>query len=408
MPKVAKRLSDKQVENAKPKNKNYKLCDGEGLYLLVRKSGSKVWQYPYKHNGKRTVFTIGSYHKKGQPGHVSLQDARYKRHEVRSMLDESVDPNEHKSAQREAADQETTFEALGREWHSKGVWSPKHAKHVLKSLEADAFPIIGSKQITEITRQDIVIVLEKVEARGAYDVAKRICQRCEAVFDYALGKGLCEDNPAAGRARFIKTPKRQNRPHLKENQVGEFLSKLDDYHGKDYVRLGMKMLAYTFVRPGELRNARWDEIDFQKSLWSIPAERMKMDREHWVFLSDQVLAILEELRPITGKSDFLFPGIRSPHKPISDVTLLKLVKILGYEGEKKIVPHGFRHTASTILNEYRFDYDVIERQLAHVQKNSVRRAYNHAEYEPQRRKMMQWYADHLDGLKATNIHERRR
>lgn len=400
MPKIVKRLSDKQVESAKAKKQNYKMCDGEGLYLLVRKSGSKVWQYPYKRNGKRTVFTIGSYLKKGQPGHISLQDARYKRHEVRALLEEGIDPNEHKSAQSEAGDKETTFEALGREWHSKGTWVPKHAKNILKSLEDDVFPIIGSKQITDITRHDIVIVLEAIEARSAHDVAKRICQRCEAIFDYALGKGLCEDNPASGRAKFIKKPKRENRPHLKEGQVGEFLTKLDSYHGKDYVRLAMKMLAYTFVRPGELRNAKWDEFDFKKALWSIPAERMKMDREHWVFLSDQVLAILEELKPITGKSDFLFPGIRSPHKPISDVTLLKLVKILGYEGDKKIVPHGFRHTASTILNENRFHFDVIERQLAHVQKNSVRRTYNHAEYEPQRREMMQWYADHLDELRT--------
>lgn len=405
MPKITQRLTDKKIANEKPDNKDRKLCDGEGLYLLIRKSGSKVWQYPYKQNGKRTVYTIGHFTKKGDPRHVSLQEARYKRHEVRALLDQGVDPNEHKALQRQAGEEETTFEALAREWHGKGTWVPKHAKNILKSLEDDVFPFIGNKQITDVTARNIVQIVEKVEARQAFDVAKRVCQRCEAIFEYSIGKALCEMNPASGRAKSVEAPERKNRPHLKEDQMGEFLAKLEDYHGKNYVRLAMKILVLTFVRPGELRGARWEEFDFDQALWSIPAERMKMKRDHKVPLSKQVMALLQELKAVTGKSDYLFPSLRSPHKPISDVTLLKVLKIMGYVEDKKIVPHGFRHTASTILNEHQHHYDAIERQLAHVEKNSVRRAYNHAEYMPQRQKMMQWYADHLDALKQAYLNK---
>lgn len=402
MARIAQRLTDKNIQNAQPKLKDYKLYDGEGLQLLIRATGKKVWQYPYKFRNKTTIYTIGEY-KKNKPGSIGLAQARTIKHEVKNLLEQGTDPNEHKSLQRAVGELDTTFESLGLEWHSKGTWVPKHAKNILRSLENDVFSFIGNKQITEITRRDIVSILAKVEKREAYDVARRICQRCEAIFDYAMDKGVCDSNPASGRAKTVKSPRRKNRPHLKENQVGEFLVKLDDYHGKNYVRLAMKLLVLTFVRPGELRKARWEEFDLENALWSIPAKRMKMKRDHKVPLSKQAIAILEELRVVTGKGDFLFPGLRSPHKPISDVTLLKVLKIMGYVGNKKIVPHGFRHTASTILNEHQHNYDAIERQLSHVEKNSVRRAYNHAEYMEQRQTMMQWYADYLEGLMQTYL-----
>ncbi len=403
MPKVVKRLTDKQIENAKSKKKDYKLCDGEGLYLLIRKSGSKVWQYPYQYNNKRTVFTIGRYHQKGTPGHISLQDARQKRYEIRALLDQGKDPNELKHAQRAPKSSENSFESIAREWHSKNVWVERHSQRVMNSLESKVFPFIGTKHINEVTTQEIVKLLERIETRGTYDTAKRICQRCENIFDYALGKGLCLNNPASGRSKFIKRPQSKNHPHLKEHELGEFLHRLDQYDGRAYVRIGLKMQAYTFVRSGELRKATWDEIDFEKKTWTISAERMKMRRTHMVPLSKQVIEMLTELKSISGRSDYLFPGLQSPHKPLSDTAHLKVLKIMGYVGDKKIVPHGFRHTASTILNEHRFHYDVIERQLAHVQKNSVRRVYNHAEYEQERRTMMQWYADHLDKLKQMHL-----
>lgn len=402
MPKMIKKLSEREVRSAKPKDKAYKLYDEGGLRVLVRKTGVKVFQYPYTYNGKSNTYTIGKYCPDGRAGYVGLADARKLRDEVKAQLDEGIEPNRKKKAQKynSQAKSKTTFEALGREWHSKGTWVAKHKKNILSALEKDVFPHIGHLQITKITTQDIIYVLSLVEERGAYDVAKRICQRCEAIFDYAYVKGVCKNNPALGRGKFVKYRQSKARPHLKETQLPEFLNKLDDYHGRDYIRLALKLLVITFVRPGELRYGLWSEIDFKKRLWRIPAERMKMDRDHIVPLSRQAVLILKELHEITGHSDLLFPGLRSPHKPISDVTLLKVIQLLGYVDENKITPHGFRHTASTILNEHRFDKDFIEKQLAHKDKNRVRSVYNHAEYLDERRKMMQWYADHMDDLKS--------
>lgn len=404
MPKIIKRLTDRQVENAKPKNKDYRLYDGDNLQLLVRTSGTKVWQYPYQFKDKKSIYTIGEYHK-SKAGALGIKEARVSRHKVRALLNKGVDPNEWKRERIHGVEgqEKTTFEALGREWHGKGTWVRKHSKNILKSLEGDVFPLIGAKQITDVSRKDIITVIQAVEKRGAYDVAKRVCQRCEAIFDYAITKGVCEDNPALGRSKIIQRPKRQNRPHLKESQLPEFLNVLSGYHGRDYVKIAMQLLVLTFLRPGELRNLRWADVDFEKRYILIPADRMKMQRDHAVPLSDQALELLKTLKDVTGKSDLLFPSVKNNGKPISDVTLTKVLKVMGYfKGSgKHAVPHGFRHTASTILNENGFNSDWIERQLAHVQENSVRRAYNHAEYLPQRREMMQWYADHLNGLKAT-------
>ena len=393
------RLTDKEVENAKPKDKDYRLYDGDGLQLLVRTSGTKVWQYPYGFKDKKSIYTIGEYHK-NKPGALGIKDARIKRHEVRALLDEGIDPNIWKKERIHGVEgqEQTTFEALGREWHSKGPWVKKHAKNILKSLEDDVFPIIGAKQITDVSRKDIITVIQAVEERQAYDVAHRICQRCVAIFDHAIAKGVCEDNPALGRSRIIQRPKRKNRPHFKESQLPEFLHKLANYHGRDYVKMAMQLLVLTFLRPGELRNLRWEDVNFKKSVILIPADRMKMERDHMVPLSRQALELLKELKKVTGNNELLFPGVKNNGKPISDVTLTKVLQVMGYVEEKKVVPHGFRHTASTLLNEHGFNSDWIERQLAHVEKNSVRRAYNKAEYLEDRKDMMQWYADHLEAL----------
>jgi integrase len=400
MPKVVKRLTDKEIENVKAAEKDYKLYDGDGLQLLVRKSGTKVWQYPYSFNGKRNIYTIGKYLRKGVAGHISIFDARKVRYDVSNLLDNGLNPNEHKQGRSSALQaDDITFEAVAREWHGKGTWVHKHAQNIIRSLERDVFSYIGLKPISEVNAQDIVKLLTIIESRGAYDVAKRTCQRCEAVFDYAITKGLCDLNPAIGRAKFIKKRKTKNRPHLKENQLPDFLNKLDHYHGRNYIRYAAHLLVLTFLRPGELRCGLWQEIDFQKEEWRIPAERMKMDRDHVVPLSRQALGILKKLHAITGHSDFLFPSVITPHKPISDVTLIKVLRVMGYKSGE-LVPHGFRHTASTILNEHRHAYDVIERQLAHIDKNKVRGTYNHAEYLDERKRMMQWYSDHLDKLRA--------
>lgn len=401
MPKIIRKLSEAEVRNAKHKEKPYKLFDEGGLVLLVRPTGTKVWQYPYKFSGRHNTYTIGQYDPSGRKGFVGIAAARKKRDEVREMLNQAMDPNKVKASERLKVGSESTtsFEFTAREWHSKQNWVPKHARNILMTLEKDVFPLIGHIQIDRLSTKDVLSVISEIEKRGALDVAKRICQRCECIFDYAILKGICQINPAVGRGKFVRSRNVKHRPHLTEDQLPEFLSKLDIYQGREYIKLAMKFLVLTFVRPGELRHARWDEVDIQKALWSIPAKRMKMNRDHVVPLSKQALGVLAQLKECTTADGLLFPGVIDSRKPISDVTLIKVLRIMGYEGEKKVVPHGMRHTASTILNEKRFPSDVIERQLAHVDKNKVRGIYNHAEYLEERIKMMQWWADYIDSMK---------
>lgn len=393
-------LSDKHIQYAAPQDEDYRLYDRDGLRILIRKSGTKVWQFNYQHQGRHKTLTMGRYLGRGVPGHVGLKEARYALYEAKALLNAGVDPKESKEKALNLSSGAENFEAIAREWHSKGVWVEKHSTSILRSLERDVFPVIGNKHINKINARDIIALIDKVLVRDARDVAKRICQRCEVIFEYAILKGVCDSNPAMGRSKYVRPKPVQHRPHLKEEDLPVFLNKLEGYHGRSYIKSAMKLLVITFVRPGELRNARWEEFDLEKALWTIPAEKMKMRRGHIVPLSKQAIQILKEIASITRKSDFVFPSVQGASKPISDVTLLKLLKILGYEGESRVTPHGFRHTASTILNENRFDNDIIERQLAHVDKNKVRGVYNHAEYLDDRAKMMQWYADHMDDLKA--------
>jgi integrase len=396
MPKIIKKLTYKEIDEALKADKPYKLCDEGGLRLLVRPTGTKVWQVPYVFNGKPNTYTIGHYSNTGRVGTYRLSEARKARDEVKALVAEGKDPKLLQTDECAVA----SFAMVAREWHGKGAWVKKHAKNILSSLEVNVFPYIGEKPIDKITSQDIVKILEKIEQRGALDVAHRICQRCWAVFDYAQHKGICETNPALGRSKFIEKRKPKHRPHLGEGQLSDFIKALEQYHGRDYIKLGVQILLRTLVRPGELRNATWDEFDFEKKQWAIPAERMKMRKPHIVPLSTQVVELLENLNKITGYSDYLFPSVITPAKPISDVTMNKVLQILNFKDKDGdvVVPHGFRHTASTILNENRFNSDVIERQLAHKDKDKVRSVYNHAEYLQERVDMMQWYSDHLDIL----------
>lgn len=392
MPKIIKKKKDTHFRDAPIGDKPYKIADGDGLYLLVRPSGQKVWQMLYRHGGKHKTYTFGSY------GEVSLKEAQQELVRVKSLLCEGIDPNVAKKTRRmeNTGQSETTFEAVATEWLDKQIWTPKHKKNVVGRFKEDVFPKIGHIQISKVMPQDMMAVLKPIEARNALDVAKRTNQHCEAIFDYAIVQGICQINPAQGRAKYIKPYKTQHRPHFREEQLPEFLNKLNDYSGSRLVQLAMKFLVLTWVRPGELRHARWEEIDTDKAQWRTPKERMKMDRDHIVPLSRQAIEIIEELRPLSGQTEFLFPGWRSPHKPISDVTLTKVLRIMGYtkENGRHVVPHGMRGTASTILNEHGHHRDAIERQLAHVEKNKVRASYHHSEYLEERARIMQWYVDH--------------
>ena len=311
MPKIVKKLTNADLLAAKPRDKDYRLHDGDGLKLQIRPSGTKVWQYHYFLNGHWNIYTIGKL------GDVSMVQARAKRDELKKLVDEGIAPNEHKKQTRIKRQYENrnSFEAIAREWHTKQNWAEKHKANVLSRLELDAFPIIGKQAINKISRQEVLHILQNIEQRGALDVAKRIGQYCAAIFDYALLKGLCESNPAMGLAKVVQTKGVQHRACLKEKELPDFLKKLEAYSGGKLVMLAMKLLMLTFVRPGELRGARWEEIDEKKAEWRIPASRMKMKRDHIVPLSKQSLAVIAEIKQISGNYEILFPGRKNIKNP---------------------------------------------------------------------------------------------
>ena len=295
---------------------------------------------------------------------------------------------------------ENTFEAVTREWHEqkREQWTPHHATEVINTLMRDVFPAIGNKPITDIAPKEVLAIVRKVEKRGALDVASRILQRTGSVFRYAVQTGRIVINPATELRGVIKQRKVKHKPALKADELPEFLRKLDNYDGDQVTILALTLLALTFVRPGELRGARWEEFDLDNSQWQIPAERMKMRHEHIVPLSRQALAILDQLKTLTGNSELLFPSRNGEGKLMSENTLTYALYRMGYHS--RATAHGFRATASTILNEQGWRPDVIERQLAHAERNKVRAAYHRSEYLADRKKMMQSWADYLDSLRS--------
>ncbi len=387
-------LTDTAIRNAGPGEKPYKLSDSGGLFLLVNPNGAKWWRLKYRHAGKEKLLSLGVY-----PA-TSLASARKARDEAKRKLGEGVDPSasrkEEARARRQAA--ANSFEALAREWweHKKGQWTPDHAKRILETLEREAFPTLGHRPVTEVTPPEVLDVVRAVERRGTLELAARLQQRIKSVFRYAVQTGRASTNPSAELAGVLATRKVQHREALGREVLPDFLAKLETYPGAIQTKHALTLLMLTFVRPGELRGARWEEFDLAARTWRIPGERMKMKEPHLVPLSGQALAILDALRPLTGRFDLLFPGANDRERPISENTLNDAIrKRLGFSA----TAHGFRSTASTILNESGFRADAIERQLAHIERNKVRAAYHRAEYLEERTKMMQWWADYLDGLK---------
>ncbi len=386
------KLSEAKARNAKGKEKPYKLSDGGGLYLLVNPNNSKYWRLKYRLQGKEKSLALGVY-----PG-VSMSEARSDATKAKTKIRQGIDPvifRKHEKAVRAA----NTFRNIAEEWHrqQKGRWTPKHAKRVLDSLKADVFPLIGDMPIQDIKTLDCLSVVRSVEGRGALDTAGRVKQRMSSAFRYAVHTARLEINPADQLKGVIATRKVEHRASLKAEALPGFLKQLEAYPGHVLTKLALKLLMLTFVRPGELRAACWDEFDVETRQWRIPAERMKMKEAHIVPLSDQALAVLEELKPITGRYSLMFPGVRNVRKPMSENTLtFAIKKRLGFNA----TAHGMRSTASTVLNETGFRPDVIERQLAHAERNKVRAAYHHSQYLEERTQMMQWWADYLDEQKT--------
>ncbi len=387
-------LTDFAVRQAKPKDKPYKLADGGGMYLYVQPSGGRLWRLKYRVDGREKVLALGIY------PDVSLADARDRRDEARKLIAKGGDPGELKKQQKQQAkaEAENSFESIAREWHEKqkGRWVPSHAARVLDSLEKEIFPQYGHLAIDQIGPPQVLASIRKIENRGVKDYPARVMQRARAVFRYAVQTGRATMNPAADLSGALKTHKVTHRPALGRAELPEFLRKLDAYEGQPLTRLALRLVLLTFVRSKELRGATWDEFDLERAEWRIPAERMKMRAEHIVPLSTQAIAVLKELQELTGRHTLVFPGQSNLKQPMSENTMLYAMYRMGYH--KQATVHGFRATASTILNESGYNPDAIERQLAHAERNKVRAAYHRSEYLEERQRMMQWWADYLDGI----------
>lgn len=395
-------LSDAKCRSASTKIKLLKLADEQGLYLWVYPDGRKYWRLRYWQHGKEKSLSLGVYPETG------LKEARTKRDAERRKLNDGLDPSSERKAKklRDKLSSENSFEAIAREWHASRshTWTPKYTTTLLQRLEASIFKKIGSRPITEITAPELLSVLRIIESRGAHDLAHRVQQVCSQVFTYAIVTGRAERNPVNDLRGALKPVVSKHNAYLKAEDLPEFLQKMNAYDGAQ-TRLAMKFLLLTFVRTGEMRGALWSEIDMKKAEWRIPAERMKMRDPHIVPLSKQAIDVLHELKPLTGHWEHVFPNQHKPKGQMSENTILYALYRMGYHG--KSTGHGFRATASTILNEHGFKPDVIERQLAHAERNGVRKAYNHAQYLPERREMMQWWADYLEKCQTGNTLQQR-
>ncbi len=390
-------LTDVKIRNAKPEKKPYKLSDGHGLFLYMHPAGGKYWRLKYRWSGKERQLALGVY-----PS-VGLADAREQCNEARKLLAAGKDPGEaKKEAKRLIITKfESTFEIVAREWHenNKHTWVAKHSANVLKRLEGDIFPKLGKRPITDITAPELLAVLRLIENRGALDLTRTIAQYCGRIFAYGIATGRGERNPAMDLRGALKTPVTKHHAHLKTHELPEYLKNLEAYDGTLQTKLALKMLLLTFVRTTELRGMEWSEIDWDKSEWRIPATRMKMKDPHIVPLPHQAITILKELQKCNSTRQHVFPNEKRPITFMSENTMLYALYRMGYHS--RTTGHGFRATASTVLNENGFAPDVIERQLAHIERNKVRAAYNHAQYLPERRKMMQWWADFIDRQAAS-------
>jgi len=387
-------LTDTKIRNSKPGEKPYKVSDSGGLYVLIKCNGAKLWRLKYRIAGKENHFAIGQY-----PA-VTLADARKARDDARKLAKQGIHPAHNRAALRVAqvSENKNTFEAIALEWieQNKKNWSAYYLRQVERALKADAYPYIGTLPMRSITAAHILEIIKRAEKRGAATVAILLRQWCSSIFRYAVSTLRADVDPAAALKGAVKRPKVQHSKPLASGEIPDFLNALNKYGGYRTTHIAMRLLMLTFVRTVELRGAEWDEIDFDGAQWRIPAERMKMDESHIVPLSAQAVELLRELHTLTGGQQFLFPNYRSPKACMTATTLNRALERMGYAG--KFSGHGFRATASTMLNEMNYRSDLIERQLAHAERNKVRASYNQAEYLAERTLMMQAWANLIDEM----------
>ena len=390
-------LTDTAIRNAKPQNKQYKLTDEKGMYLLVNKAG-KYFRLDYRFAGKRKTLALGVY------PDVKLVEARKKRDDSRKMIANGIDPGQTRKVQKSIQIEQTenSFEAVAREWHGKysSNWADSHAKKIIRRFELYIFPRLGSRPIAEITPPELLAVLRRIESQGILETAHRAQQNCGQVFRYAIATGRAERDSSSDLRGALTPAKHERMATITEpKKIGELLRAIDGYEGTPVAKCALKLAPLVFVRPGELRHAEWAEIDLDTAEWRIPADKMKMKNQHIVPLSSQAIEVLGEILPITDKGKYVFPSVRTNSRPMSENTVLAALRRMGFTKEE-MSGHGFRAMASTVLHEQGWPSDVIERQLAHAERNSIKAAYNHAHYLPERRKMMQAWADYLEKLKG--------
>lgn len=401
MARITTPLTDTKIRTAKPLEKDYTLSDGNGLYLLVKSIGTKIWRFNYYHptSKVRTLVSFGSYPE------ISLADARLKRDEARQLLAKGIDPQQYKKDQLKLLrdEQNNTFEKVATDWFKLKSSSNLKAdtlKDIWRSLELHVLPYIGSIAITEIKARDFINALEPIKQQGKLESIRRICQRINEVMYYAVNVGLIDANPASKITAAFANPVVKNMPALRPEQLPELLSALSTANIEKQTWCLLFWQLYTMTRPTEATGTKWCEIDLNNNCWIIPAERMKMGREHIIPLSSQAIDILQIMKPISGHREYVFPSMKSPHnKPMNSQTVNAVIKRIGFAG--RLVAHGFRSIASTALNENSFPPDVIEAALAHVDKNEVRRAYNRTVYLEQRIEMMQWWGNFVEQSKSS-------
>jgi integrase len=396
-------LADIKIRSAKPQHKAYKLFDSGGLYLEVTTTGAKYWRWKYRFSGKEKRLAFGVY------PDVTLKTAREKRDKARSQLANGIDPGEARRAEKLAQAGVESFEAIAREWHAKFSpgWVANHGNRILRRLENDIFPWLRKRSIGEIKAPELLAVLRRIENRGALETAHRALQNCGQVFRYAVATGRAERDPTGDLQGAIPPAKKKHHASITDPKaIAELLRAIDTYQGYFVTKCALRLAPLVFIRPGELRHAQWPEVDLERAEWRIPAERMKMREQHIVPLARQAIDILRELEPLTNRVfpsrpnafRYVFPSVRAHERPMSENAVLAALRRMGYTKEE-MTGHGFRSMASTLLHEQGWNHQVIERQLAHAERNAVSAAYNFAEHLPERRKMMQAWADYLDGLK---------
>ncbi|HBN5387267.1 TPA: integrase arm-type DNA-binding domain-containing protein [Citrobacter freundii] len=406
-------LSDVKVRSAKPREKSYKLSDSDGLVLLVHHNGSKYWRLRYKFGGKENMLALGKYPE------VSLADARARRDEAHKQRANGIDPRKNKKEEKvEQVREVITFEMVARDWHaSNQKWSPSHSARVLKSLEDNLFAAVGKRNIVDIGTRDLLVPIKAVEKSGRLEVAARLQQRTTAIMRFAVQNGLIDYNPAQDIAGAIATAKRQHRAALDLSRIPELLHRIDTYTGRPLTRLAVELTLLVFIRSSELRFARWSEVDFETAMWTIPGEReplvgvkhsqrgSKMKTPHLVPLSRQALAILEKIKSMSGNRELIFVGDHDPRKPMSENTVNKALRVMGYDTKVEVCGHGFRTMAcSSLIESGLWSRDAVERQMSHQERSSVRAAYIHkAEHLGERRLMLQWWADYLDANRVKGV-----